>query len=193
MAGIVKQKKLIPAIMSPSLFFMATPPERQSFTSLRINRITRTRSRHVAPCLADRIVFQAYELHQVEVWTHQLRCKLQMNRFRKGTRIIKREIVDERSIVDPGPSFDRVEFLRVRGAAAVEPELVVIANGVDDERVALPRPNRVAPPSRKKIVRMLAAIHVDHAMRAGVPGLVQDVDVRQPLRRVRHCELPGRG
>src|SRR2546430_14537450 len=108
MAGIVKQKKLIPAIMSPSLFFMATPPERQSFISLRINRITRTGSRHVTPCLADLIVFQAYELHQVEVWAHQLRCKLQMNRFRKGTRIIKREIVDECSIVDPRSEERRV-------------------------------------------------------------------------------------
>src|SRR5438132_4077643 len=132
MAGIVKQKKAIPAIMSPSLFFMATPPERQSFISLRISRITRTRSRRVTPCQADLIVFQTDELHQVEVWAHQLRCKLQMNRFRKGTRIIKREIVDERSIVDPGPSFDRVEFLGVRVIAAVEPVLVIIANGIGD-------------------------------------------------------------
>src|SRR5436309_15975754 len=110
-----------------------------------------------------------------------------MYRYLKVTIIINREYVNECSVVNPGPSFDRVEFPGVRGAATIEPELVVIANGVDDERVALPRPNRVAPPSRKKIVRMLAAIHVDHAMRAGVPGLVQDVDVRQPLRRVRHC------
>src|SRR5438034_632651 len=143
MAVIVKQRKLNPAIISPSLFFMATPPERRLFISLRINRITRTGSRHVTPCLADLIVFQTDELHQVEVWTHQLRRKLQMNRLRKGTRILNREIVDERSIVDPGPSFDRVEFLGMRGAATIEPELVVIANSVDDEGAAHPRASQI--------------------------------------------------
>src|SRR5207253_11513304 len=54
-----------------------------------------------------------------------------------------------------------------------------------------PPSDRVAPPGWKKIVRMLAAIHIDHTMSAGVTGLMKDVDLRQPFRRVRHREFPG--
>ena len=37
---------------------------------------------------------------------------------------------------------------------------------------------------------MFSPVHVHHAVGAGIPGLVQHVDVRQPLRRVRHRKFP---
>ena len=40
---------------------------------------------------------------------------------------------------------------------------------------------------------MLAAVHIDDPVRAGVSCLVQLVDVRQALRRVGHRELPRVG
>src|SRR5262249_29977427 len=78
--GIAEEKNVMLAIRTPSFVFMATPPECQLFISLRINRITRTRSRNVASREADLIVFQTDEFHQVEVWAHQLGCKFQTNR-----------------------------------------------------------------------------------------------------------------
>ena len=98
-----------------------------------------------------------------------------------------------RAVVDPRPPLDRVQLLGVRCAAAVEPELVVVADGVDDERVAFPAADRVPPPGRDQIVRVLAAIHVDDAMRAGIAGLVQDIDVRHALRRVAEANFHGYG
>src|SRR4030095_11047216 len=78
----------------------------------------------------------------------------------------------------------------MRLAAAVEPELVVVADGVDDERVAFPSSDGVSPPRRDQIVEMLPPIHIDDAMRTRIASFVQDVDVRQTLRRVGHRELP---
>src|SRR5437762_7512327 len=57
-----------------------------------------TRARHVASCEADLIVFQTDELHQIEVWAHQLRCKFQMNRPRKGPGVIDGKFIDERAV-----------------------------------------------------------------------------------------------
>src|SRR5438552_15556308 len=133
--------------------------------------ITRTRPRHVATSGSDLIVLEADELHQVDVRAHQLGRKLQLNRPRKGSRVVEGEFVDERPVVDARPPFDGVQLLRVWGAATTEPALLVIADCVDDERAAIPLPDGVAPPTRKEIVRMLAAIHVDHPMGAGVAGL----------------------
>src|SRR5438105_12089376 len=78
---IAEEKNVILAIRTPSFVFIATPPECRSFISLRINSITRTRSRNVASREADLVVLQTDELHQVEVRAHELRCKFQMNRL----------------------------------------------------------------------------------------------------------------
>src|SRR6266487_6654022 len=107
--------------------------------------ITRTRPRQIATCGADLIVLEADELHQVEVRAHQLGRKLQLNRPRKGSRVVEGEFVDERPVIDARPPFDGVQLLRVWGAATIEPELLVIADSVDDKRVAFPPPDRVAP------------------------------------------------
>ena len=94
------------------------------------------------------------------------------------------------SPVDARVPFYRVQLLGVRCAAAVEPELVVVADRVHDERVVLPSANRMSPPCRNGIDGMPAAVHVDDTMRTSVARLVQHVDVRQPLRGIGHREFP---
>src|SRR5262245_6202160 len=117
--------------------------------------ITRTFSRNISTRKTDLIVLEADELHQVDVRPHQLRRELQLHGLRERARIVESEFVDERAVIDARPAFDRVQFFRVRGAAAVEPKLLVVANGVNDERVAFPPADGVSPPARKQIVRML--------------------------------------
>src|SRR6185312_1456106 len=52
---------------------------------------------------------------------------------------------------------------RVRHPFACEPEPLVEADRVDDERVAVPVPDRVPVPARLEILRMLAPVQVDDA------------------------------
>src|SRR5262249_12831407 len=82
------------------------------------------------------------------------------------------------------------EFIGVRGPTAIEPELLVVAHRVDDERVSFPVTYGMAPPGWEKIIRVLRLIHVHDAMVPGVAGLMQKVKLRQALRRRRHRELP---
>src|SRR5205809_6584819 len=121
------------------------PPHRSAVPWAVIDRpysahqslITRPFSGNVAACETDLIVLEADELHQVDVRAHQLGRKLQLNRPRKGSRVVEGEFVDERPVVDARPPFDGVQLLRVWGAATIEPELLVIAYSVDDERTAV--------------------------------------------------------
>src|SRR5436190_16817605 len=113
-----------------------------------------------------------------------------MNCLRKGSRIVDGEVIDERSVIDPRPPFGGVELIGVRSTTAIEPELLVITDGVDDERVSFPVTDGVAPPGWEKIIRVLGLIHVHDAMVPGVAGLMQKINLRQTLRRVRHREFP---
>ena len=54
------------------------------------------------------------------------------------TGILEDDVVDERAVVRTRITLDDVELLGVRRSTSIEPELVVEADGVDDERVALP-------------------------------------------------------
>ena len=73
--------------------------------------------------------------------------------------------------VRPRPALDRVQLLGVRRALAIEPELVVEADRVDDERVlAFPAADRMAEPRRIELRRMLAAVHEDLAVAVDVPS-----------------------
>src|SRR5262245_35002519 len=136
------------------------------------------------------VVLRADVFHELDILSHAARGELQLHRFRVRAGIVEREVVDERPEIGAREPLDGVELLRVRCPAAVEPELVVVADRVDDERVAFPTSDRVAVPARKQIVWMLAAIHVDDAMRARVAELVQDVDLRYALRRQAEDHLP---
>src|SRR5215510_16225595 len=55
-----------------------------------------------------------------------------------GTRIIDRRFDHERSHVGARVPFDRVKLFGVRRSLKVEPELVVEADAIDDERIAFP-------------------------------------------------------
>src|SRR5688572_13141496 len=140
------------------------------------------------------VVLQADELEEIlavlDPRANEAGGEVQRHAPRERPWIVDRELVRHAPEIDARPALDRVQLLGVRCAAAVEPELVVVADGVDDERVFFEAADRVAPPGRNRIDRVRAPIHVDDAMRPGIARLMQLVDVRQPLRRVGHRELP---
>src|SRR5690242_5964563 len=113
-----------------------------------------------------------------------------MNRLGKSSGIVNGKFVDECSVIDAGPAFDGVQFVRMRSSAAVEPELLVIADGVDDERVSFPVSDGMAPPRRQQIVRMFGLIHMYDTMVSGIAGLMQKVNLGKAFRCVRHREFP---
>jgi hypothetical protein len=95
---------------------------------------------------------------------------------RDSAGIVQREVVRHRPVAVARPSLDGVHLLGVRRAAAVHPELVVEADGVDHQRVLLPPPDRVAPPRGNQIVGMRPAVHENVPDAAGVAVLMHDVD-----------------
>ena len=78
-------------------------------------------------------------------------------------------------------ALDRMQFLGVRRPAEIEPELVVEADRVDDERVAFPMANRVSIPRRIEISGMLASVHEDLTVAVDV-ALEQQERVRGRLQ-----------
>src|SRR5262245_16518334 len=107
------------------------------------------------------VVLEADELHKIWRLTRpRIRAQqpaLEVERDRLGERawIVDREDVLDTAPARARPPFDRVELLGVRCPAAVEPELVVVADRVDDERVAFPVTYRMSPPRRRRALRML--------------------------------------
>src|SRR5215510_7726355 len=136
------------------------------------------------------VVLRADVFHELDILSHAARGELQWHRLRVRAGIVKGEVVNERPEVGARESLDGVELLRVRCPAAVEPELVVVADRVDDQRVAFPTTDGVAIPAREQILWMLAAIHVDDAMRARVAELVQDVNLSDAFGRQAEDHLP---
>ncbi len=65
-------------------------------------------------------------------------------RSRVGFRIVDGRFVLQRVVVGPRDVFDDVERVGVREAGASEPELLIEADRVDDERVAVPLAGRIA-------------------------------------------------
>src|SRR5207237_9570814 len=86
-------------------------------------------------------------------------------------RIIHGHFESEVAFIDARPALDDVQLLRVRIAPVVEPRLVVEADRVDDERVTLPSADRVAPPRRIALIRMLPSVHAELPERVDVPFL----------------------
>src|SRR5262245_61337804 len=136
------------------------------------------------------VVLRADVFHELDVLTHAPRGELHLHGSRVRAGVVDGELVDERPEVRAREPFNRVKLLRVRGAAAVEPELVVVADGVDDERVAFPTTDGVTVPGGQQIVWMLAAIHVDDAMRTRIAEFVQDVNLSHALWRQAEDHLP---
>src|SRR5579862_1664657 len=77
----------------------------------------------------------------------------------------------------------------------VEPRLVVVPHGVDDERVSVPVANRMAPPGWNRVVwgRVLPAVHEDLPYCPAAALLSDDVNGSESLRSNRLDEIPGKG
>ena len=71
-----------------------------------------------------------------------------------GSSIVTR--VGDVAGVGAAQRLDHVQRVAVRMADRVEPRVAVEADGVDDERVAVPPADRVAEPRRLDVLRMFA-------------------------------------
>src|SRR5690606_8550244 len=95
-----------------------------------------------------------------------------------GTRIVHGDLVLDDVVVHAREALDRMHLLRMRQTAAVEPEPLVEAHAVDDERAALPPADRVTVVRRRQVLRMRAAVHVH-----GAEGVrAADIEDVEPLR-----------
>src|SRR5262245_28103001 len=124
MTGTATNKKAIAATEAPNFIFILIA------TLSLFNFIARSSPGNVASGGADLVVFKTDEFHQVEVRAQQLRRKFQVDCLGKGSGIVEREVVDERSVINARPPFDGVKLIGVRRPAAIEPELLVIADSV---------------------------------------------------------------
>src|SRR5262245_60766542 len=58
-------------------------------------------------------------------------------------------------------TLDEVKLVRMRRALALHPESFIETNGVDDQRLAFPMPDRVAVKAGKEILRVGSTVHVN--------------------------------
>src|SRR5688572_15763729 len=115
------------------------------------------------------VVFDADVFENFAVGRPQFGVKTHVEWPGKRARIVDRHDSRQLRELGPRPPLDGVQLLGVRRAAAIEPELVVEADGVDDERVAIPASDRVAEPCRRGSLRMLPAVHEDLPEAVHVP------------------------
>src|SRR6266849_5934399 len=143
---------------------------RTRFTPLRSSRRTRDVLHVLIVLLTD--VF-----HQLFVRTE---AGGERHRKRSGVRawIVDRHFVLQMSEVGARVAFDGVQLFRVRMAAEIEPELVVEADCVDHQCVALPATDGMSVPRGVGIVGMFAAVDEDLAIAVDVP-FEQEEDVRR--------------
>src|SRR4030095_6782053 len=82
---------------------------------------------------------------------------------RRGVRarVVDGELVAERIEIDASEPFECVELRGVRQTAPVPPEPLVEADGVDDERVALPMADGVAVVGGLGFLRVLPPVQVN--------------------------------
>src|SRR3984893_5482684 len=89
------------------------------------------------------IVLKADELEHLEARAEKLERNRVLELPGNCCGGVEGEVEEKRCEIGPRVSFDRVHLLRMRGALAVEPELVVVSNRIDDESVAVPPPDGV--------------------------------------------------
>src|SRR5688572_4784606 len=82
-----------------------------------------------------------------------------------GARIVDRGLDADVAVVSATETLHDPRRLAARMAEGVKPRTIVEATRVDDQRVALPRANRVSEPRRLGIDRMLSAVEVNQALR----------------------------
>src|SRR5437016_272706 len=96
------------------------------------------------------------------------------------TGIINRDFIDQSTEILSRVAFDRVQLLRVRMTAEIEPELVIESDRIDDQSVSFEVPDRMAVPRRVEIIRMFALVQKDLAIAVNV-SFKQEKDVRRGL------------
>ena len=79
-----------------------------------------------------------------------LKIKCAVHGFVNAPRILERD-VEREVLAHAVDALDEVEILRVRQAARVEPRRVLVADGIDDQRIAFPLAHRVAVPRERGI------------------------------------------
>src|SRR5262245_58984635 len=84
-------------------------------------------------------------------------------RLRVGTGIVDGHVVTDRGLISTGELLEGVQLVGVRRRTAVDPEALVVANGIDDQRVTFPPANRVAVVGWLQILRVAPAVHVNRA------------------------------
>src|SRR6186713_399472 len=145
MAGTATQTRPMVAARIPSFVLIAYLRKIHRFQRAGQSRANssldgRSLARHEAGGSPVLVALETDELHQVtasglQIRTQQPAGELQIDRLRKRPRVVEEEIVGDSSVVDARPPLDRVQLFRMWRSAAVEPELVVVANGVDDQSV----------------------------------------------------------
>src|SRR5262245_36251021 len=82
-----------------------------------------------------------------------------------GARIINGHVAANLREIGTRELLDGVELIGVRRSTAINPEALVVANRIDDERVAFPPADRVAVVGGLQVLRVAAAVRVDRAER----------------------------
>ena len=96
-------------------------------------------------------------------------------RLRVGLGVVERELDLEVAVVLAAEALGDLHLLAAGMAAVVEPALVVEAERLHDERVAVPLAERVAEPRRRALFRVIASVGEDLA----VLGEVLEQDDRE--------------
>ena len=88
--------------------------------------------------------------------------------------------------------FGELQLVGMRCSPGVHPEFFIQSDGFDDERIAFPVADGVPVIRRAEIFRVLAAVHVDDAIRIR-PAHVEDVDAFQILFHIHELSAVWRG
>src|SRR5215470_15836978 len=107
-----------------------------------------------------RVVLLADVFHQFPGWLEP-RLRLDCEWFLIRPRIDDGDIPGQCVEVHSSVSLNGVELRGMRMAIKIKPELVVVADGIDDESISLPVTNRVSVPRGVRILRMRPPIHED--------------------------------
>src|SRR5579864_2022553 len=97
--------------------------------------------RRKAGCTAILVVLKTDEFHHFQSWAEELKRERIFKRPGKCPGIVESKVEQQRSEIGASVSFDRVHPLGMRRSFAIDPELVVVADRIDDKRVPVPPPN----------------------------------------------------
>src|ERR1700680_3344403 len=106
------------------------------------------------------VVFLTDVFHQIFIGPKASR-EAEREWFGVCPRIIDRDLIDQRAEVLAGPAFDGMKLFGVRVPSKIEPEFVVVPDGIDHQRISVPAADRVSVPGWVRVLLMLAPIEED--------------------------------